>query len=478
MLLKIGIDRDRFCSSLLQSLQSWESKNVYGAIINALEDSLKEFLIDSNGLSGCFKKNSIIDIEFGFNKITYEESNSYPHHRGLSYFLGGLELSVTIRFILKNTCFDSLEIDSVHTHGFLARTVPASDGFYMLSDYGVNDYINKYEAETLLDELYPEQVMDNFDDVCEHGFYCKYPFAIPFERINVSKRTLKTQTNVRLDIPRVFLDGGLFKEAGDLLEDTLSDKLISDTTAGDFRDCISFNNAFTDEKFLCECFRGFHKYQLSYLKNDIKDITNEQAIYKAEYGHNDKSTEKARLRFQNIINLLELTPYRNEICHMCVSVKNGVESIIPTYGDLPKRITSYYDEKHEYDSKIGFNEAIAEVKSIIGVDRWKSETELYFVVKGLFRGYRVTREASPEWLGRQRLDIYVHELRLAFEYQGRQHYEAVDFFGGEDAFLRNQERDKEKFHRCKENGVEIVYIRYDEKISRSMVKRKVSGYLQ
>ena len=34
-----------------------------------------------------------------------------------------------------------------------------------------------------------------------------------------------------------------------------------------------------------------------------------------------------------------------------------------------------------------------------------------------------------EWLGRQSLDIYIPSLRIGIEYQGIQHYEAVDYFG-------------------------------------------------
>jgi len=51
------------------------------------------------------------------------------------------------------------------------------------------------------------------------------------------------------------------------------------------------------------------------------------------------------------------------------------------------------------------------------------------------------REASPEWLGRMRLDIYLPELHLALEHQGEQHYRPIGVFGGEEAYIRVVERD-------------------------------------
>ncbi len=54
---------------------------------------------------------------------------------------------------------------------------------------------------------------------------------------------------------------------------------------------------------------------------------------------------------------------------------------------------------------------------------------------------RILREASPTWLGKQRLDVYLPELRLAIEYQGKQHTDSVEFFGGQDAYEKNLERE-------------------------------------
>ena len=83
------------------------------------------------------------------------------------------------------------------------------------------------------------------------------------------------------------------------------------------------------------------------------------------------------------------------------------------------------------------------------------------------------------WLGLQSLDIYIPSQRLAFEYQGLQHYEPIDFQGGQEGFKRRQLLDEQKRKLCKENNVKLIEWRYDEPISKIMLdkKLKIIGYL-
>ena len=121
--------------------------------------------------------------------------------------------------------------------------------------------------------------------------------------------------------------------------------------------------------------------------------------------------------------------------------------------------------------------AQADVQNILGISKWISESNLYVIVKKLFPEYKIEREASPEWLGMQRFDIYIPAKKLAIEYQGQQHYQIVPIFGGEDALARNIERDKEKQSKCKANGVNLIYFRYDEPQTEDYVLHKLRGYL-
>jgi len=88
---------------------------------------------------------------------------------------------------------------------------------------------------------------------------------------------------------------------------------------------------------------------------------------------------------------------------------------------------------------------------------WISETDLFYKIKEEFRNYRVIHSSKPIWLGKQHLDIYIEELNIGIEYQGKQHFEAVDFFGGEESFIKNIERDLRKKQLCEENGCLLIY---------------------
>jgi very-short-patch-repair endonuclease len=96
----------------------------------------------------------------------------------------------------------------------------------------------------------------------------------------------------------------------------------------------------------------------------------------------------------------------------------------------------------------------------------------------LFSAYEVSREASPQWLGRQRLDIYIPELRLAIEYQGQQHYKSVGLFGGDEALSRTKERDHRKRELCDANGITLIYFRHDEALTEKVVTRKLKRFLK
>jgi hypothetical protein len=104
---------------------------------------------------------------------------------------------------------------------------------------------------------------------------------------------------------------------------------------------------------------------------------------------------------------------------------------------------------------------------------WVSEMELFNLVQCFFSDAQ--HHASPEWLKPQHLDVYVHSKKLAFEYQGQQHYEPIDFFGGLKSFEETVKRDKRKRLMCKKNDVLLVYWKYDEAINKEVFQSKLKN---
>ena len=96
------------------------------------------------------------------------------------------------------------------------------------------------------------------------------------------------------------------------------------------------------------------------------------------------------------------------------------------------------------------------------------------IVRDIFPNEIVNHQASPDWLGNQRLDIFVPSRHLAIEYQGKQHFEPVDFFGGVEGFHKTKERDENKKSLCEKNGIYIIYFSYYEDINKSFVKSRIN----
>lgn len=92
-------------------------------------------------------------------------------------------------------------------------------------------------------------------------------------------------------------------------------------------------------------------------------------------------------------------------------------------------------------------------------ERWISEQLLFDKIKLNYKNLTIVSQASPEWLGRQRFDIYIPELNAAIEYNGVQHYKAVGLFGGKEGLIQTQKRDKLKRFKCKKNMCHLFEVK-------------------
>lgn len=71
------------------------------------------------------------------------------------------------------------------------------------------------------------------------------------------------------------------------------------------------------------------------------------------------------------------------------------------------------------------------------------------------------QQKTFEWLKLKNhlyLDFYLPKYNKAIECQGIQHFKPVDFFGGEEYFIKTIERDNIKQKLCENNGIKIIYF--------------------
>ena len=113
--------------------------------------------------------------------------------------------------------------------------------------------------------------------------------------------------------------------------------------------------------------------------------------------------------------------------------------------------------------------------------KWKSEELMLECVEKVFKKNTVIHQYRPYFLrsskGQLSYDVFVCGKNIAFEYQGKQHFEPVDFFGGEKHFQEQVARDKLKKRLSDENGVTLIYVNYNEDVSVELIKEKVAQTL-
>lgn len=111
--------------------------------------------------------------------------------------------------------------------------------------------------------------------------------------------------------------------------------------------------------------------------------------------------------------------------------------------------------------------------------KWVTEELVYKLVKKIYKNRTVIHQYRPYWLrtpngGQMSYDIYIPVIKTAIEYQGQQHFEPVDFFGGNDNFRKTVERDRIKKEISKEQGINLIYINYWENVTEELIKQKIN----
>lgn len=78
-----------------------------------------------------------------------------------------------------------------------------------------------------------------------------------------------------------------------------------------------------------------------------------------------------------------------------------------------------------------------------------------------------------------KFDFYIENSnneKFVIEYNGRQHYQAIDFFGGEETLLKQQERDSKKKEYCYKNNITFIEIPYyNESLLSDELAQRLSG---
>ena len=344
-------------------------------------------------------------------------------------------------------------------------------------------YVNRFENLASLSELgyftwYPEvrfatPKSDTLEitEVESAGFdlgYIKYGGGTE-RQFMYRRKELKSQVNHTVRLNKLTIPSGVFAQAIRIVAqfDPIKQPYIANLTVGcnNFVDdriegfrTVAFDHVITGERRFCRCHFKAHAAMVS----DAKE--RKSSYVPDSWPH-------------RVIDLLEHATYTDGLCHFCVSERHGQDALFEWYGSQIQRHFEPYVDLLVRSEDMDIRTAKAEAKRRLSISRWVREDELFRLVKILFPTKRILREATPRWLGQQRLDIYLPELELAIEHQGEQHYRPIGAFGGEQAFTKTLERDKRKRVLCQENGITVVEIRFDTPLTISNLRSQLMRWL-
>ena len=308
-------------------------------------------------------------------------------------------------------------------------------------------------------------------EIATSGFdlgYIRYGGGIERSFRHQSKE-LKTQINHTIRLNKLTISGETFAHACSLIEQSseLEQPYIANLTVGfhhfiddrigGFR-AVSFDHVITGNREFCSCHHDAHAAMLADAKERAPSFVPDSWPHR-------------------VVSLLRSATYSDDLCHFCIARVHGEEAVSDWYGAQIQMHYGPYIDMLVRSTEMDIRTAKAETRRRLSISRWKREDELCRLILGLFPTRTIRREASPPWLGRQRLDIYLPELKLAIEHQGEQHYRPVAAFGGEQAFVKLQERDKRKRTLCQEHGVTVVDIRFDTPLTVPVLQSRLRRWL-
>ena len=76
------------------------------------------------------------------------------------------------------------------------------------------------------------------------------------------------------------------------------------------------------------------------------------------------------------------------------------------------------------------------------------------------------------------LDGYCDELKMAFEHNGKQHYEPIPFFGGENRWKKQIKNDSIKKHFCDKSGINLIIVSYKVSNIEKFIEEKINGSIR
>ncbi|MDB1124264.1 hypothetical protein [Vibrio algarum] len=174
------------------------------------------------------------------------------------------------------------------------------------------------------------------------------PFSA-VSNLRLKKKELKTQTNFELQIFTLELSPSFFKDISINNDVLLCDLHQEPQVLG----CasVTFKTANTGDIYFCSCSK-------SYIDNAYKNAEEVKSSYVSGSWP------------YKLISLYKQASYADNICHLCVAEKFGVEKALSKYGDDIYKYHYPYAQQYMYQQEMDEATASHYVKSRLKLSRW------------------------------------------------------------------------------------------------------------
>lgn len=224
-----------------------------------------------------------------------------------------------------------------------------------------------------------------------------------------------------------------FTKRGDKLNFIEKSKIIHENKYS--YEYVEYKNANTKVKIICNEHGEFFQKPYDHMNKKMrcplctknKKYTAETFIDVANKLHNFKY-DYSSMKFDGI---------NKEICIIC-----------PEHGET-------YQTPRNHIRTVGCNECSLINKTSKPVKNIKKILSKYNVISEYIFDDCKNKKPLP-------FDLYIPEINICIEYDGRQHYEPIEHWGGVESLKCIQHNDKIKTQYCKDNNIFLLRIKYDE----------------
>ncbi len=351
--------------------------------------------------------------------------------------------------------------------------------FELLNLFGKSTLLHRHSPPKLLNGNLPEEFISISEEIASYYRLCKrYDLVEALIQLSFVKADFSLLHDVEFYLKRRIL-------SADILFDQLG--IISRLNKFTQKDIISY------QEFIDKILNSIYGQDKSFMKalfGKNKDVVGLNAEFPQDY----PSFTKHLSQFGEINKAYFKTQSKLEPCITYLKVRRTFK------GRYKGRwLGSDYSTFAPFSPWLSFNHFLENIVyqiffSIIlnnensfredkGLPRigegWVSETNLYNELKSHFKSsVTIIHHGKPRWLKRQHVDIWFPKFKIGIEYHGEQHFKPIDFFGGQDGFVKGQERDERKRELFKKNGATLIEVMsgYDLKELISIIEDAMKAY--